>query len=128
MSARLQQALTYSACDSRVYEYLLPSYCLLPPASNDAICKLLNASSPGWRDNLGPGAAFADEAPDMTESAEGEGLRGWRVDEGTLGRFRALIDQFHGSQCVFFFTLVPADLVGRGPSPAGAANAAMRKW
>lgn len=95
-----------------MYEYLLPSYCLLPPASSDAICTLLNGSSPGWRDGLGPGAEFADQTPDMTGSAgEGEALnpkergeferrRGWRIDQGTLERFRELVNEFHGSQYV----------------------------
>ena len=111
-SSRRLEELTSRACDSRVYEYLLPSYCLLPPASSDAICTLLNASSPGWRDGLGPGADFADQTPDMTESAgEGEALnpkergeferrRGWRIDQGTLERFRELVNEFHGSQYV----------------------------
>jgi tRNA pseudouridine38-40 synthase len=93
-----------------VYEYLLPSYCLLPPASNDAICIRLNESSPGWREGLGPGAAFVDEAPELPavdeagekvdprSRGEFERRRGWRVDEGTMARFRALIAQYHGTQ------------------------------
>lgn len=99
------------ACDSRIYEYLLPSYCLLPPASRDAICVRLNESSPGWRDSLGDAAAFADETPEMEEAAEGDKLdpkqrgeyerrRNWRVDEGTLSRFRELVQQFQGTQYV----------------------------
>lgn len=47
-------------CDSRVYEYLLPTYCLLPPASEDPLAKHLDESSPGWREGLGEAATFAD--------------------------------------------------------------------
>jgi tRNA pseudouridine38-40 synthase len=140
--------LTCRTCDSRVYEYLLPTYCLLPPASDDALAKHLDASSPGWREGLGEAAAFADAwVPEEEESKaegadtevkegaseikegeetkggeetkegegakEGEGIkvapkkageferrRGWRCDQFTLERFRALIKQFVGTQYV----------------------------
>lgn len=51
-----------------------------------------------------------DEAPDLPEVDEAgekidprsrgeyERRRGWRVDEGTMTRFRALIAQYHGTQ------------------------------
>jgi tRNA pseudouridine38-40 synthase len=105
-----------SACDSRIYEYLLPSYCLLPPQSSDPLSKLLDRTSPGWRDALGSAGEFADAGTLITEEegkvpTEGEGIeggqttrreferrRGWRVDEATLERFKALIAQFEGSQ------------------------------
>lgn len=74
-------------CDSRVYEYLLPTYCLLPPASEDPLAKHLDESSPGWREGLGEAAEFADawvpepedetvkteEAPATEPVTEGEG-------------------------------------------------------
>jgi len=112
-----------------VYEYLLPTYCLLPPASDDALAQHLDASSPGWREGLGEAAAFADAgitedepaAEEKTESTERkpvvegeedetrgkfgprkagefERRRGWRCDAATLGRFRALIKEFVGTQ------------------------------
>ena len=133
-----------------MYEYLLPTYCLLPPASDDALAKHLDASSPGWREGLGEAAAFADawvpeeeepkaEGTDTTEAKEGapevkggdeakmgeetkdgeeakegeptkvapkkagefERRRGWRCDQSTLERFRALIKEFVGTQYVY---------------------------
>jgi tRNA pseudouridine38-40 synthase len=121
-------------CDSRVYEYLLPTYCLLPPASDDALAKHLDISSPGWREGMGEAAAFADAwvpeeespedakpetgdiKPESTEvKAEGteeipkvapkkagefERRRGWRCDQGTLARFRELINEYVGTQYV----------------------------
>jgi tRNA pseudouridine38-40 synthase len=125
-----------------VYEYLLPTYCLLPPASDDALAKHLDNSSPGWREGLGEAAAFADawvpeeeepkaegvdaveakETPEVKETSEvkegeetkeGEPIkvapkkageferrRGWRCDQSTLERFRALIKEFVGTQYV----------------------------
>jgi tRNA pseudouridine38-40 synthase len=131
-----------------VYEYLLPTYCLLPPASDDALAKHLDTSSPGWREGLGEAAAFADawvpeeedskaegadtevkegasevkegeetkgegEAKAGEKAKEGEGIkvapkkageferrRGWRCDQSTLERFRALIKEFVGTQYV----------------------------
>jgi len=137
-----------------VYEYLLPTYCLLPPASDDALAKHLDTSSPGWREGLGEAAAFADawvpeeeepkaEGDDVTEVKDGasevkeaevkegeevkvegeakegevvkegeptkvapkkagefERRRGWRCDQSTLERFRALIKEFVGTQYV----------------------------
>lgn len=99
-----------SGCDSRKYEYLLPSYCLLPPASADILSKKMDASSPGWREALGPAAEFSDAGapPTQEEEAEGEAnpktrgeyerRRGWRVDQQTLQRFRDLIDMYKGTQ------------------------------
>lgn len=118
--------LTCRSCDSRKYEYLLPSYCLLPPGKDDQLAKNLDISSPGWRDGLGAAAEFADavvsdadeEAPAIsvttettgeeggrTETAkvpsgrrEFERRRAWRVDEGTMTRFRALVEKFLGTR------------------------------
>lgn len=63
-----------------MYEYLLPSYCLLPPASSDPLAKQLDESSPGWRDALGTAAEFADagipaeeEEPERKEGKTGLG-------------------------------------------------------
>jgi len=143
-----EDELTCRTCDSRVYEYLLPTYCLLPPASDDALAKHLDTSSPGWREGLGEAAAFADAwvpeeeqpkaegaDPDVKEDAsevkegeetkggaevkegeenkegeptkvapkkagEFERRRGWRCDQSTLERFRALIKEFVGTQYV----------------------------
>jgi len=99
------------ACDSRIYEYLHPSYCLLPPSSSDPLAKQLDASSPSWRDKVGPAAAFADASPDLPPEGEGnqadpkqrgeyERRRAWRVDEGTVKRFRDLVAEFKGTQWV----------------------------
>ena len=134
--------LTCRTCDSRVYEYLLPTYCLLTPASDDALAKHLDTSSPGWREGLGEAAAFADAwvpeeeepkpegadtevkegASEVKEGEETKGgeevkegeptkvapkkageferRRGWRCDQSTLERFRALIKEFVGTQYV----------------------------
>jgi len=99
-----------SACDSRKYEYLLPSYCLLPPCSNDTLSHALDKSSPGWRATLGPAADYADagsqevigddgEAKDDPKArGEFERRRAWRVDQPTLERFRNLVSHFKGTQ------------------------------
>ena len=111
-----------SACDSRKYEYLLPSYCLLPPARSDTLSRRLDESSPGWREQLGVAAEFVDAGvelpPRENRIAEGktegrddeddfldprmrgeyERRRGWRVDQDTLTRFRALIAQYKATQ------------------------------
>jgi len=69
--------LTCRTCDSRVYEYLLPTYCLLPPASDDALAKHLDTSSPGWREGLGEAAAFADAwVPEEEETVEATATKG----------------------------------------------------
>ncbi|BEJ17427.1 hypothetical protein CspHIS471_0608280 [Cutaneotrichosporon sp. HIS471] len=105
-----------TACDSRVYEYLLPSYCLLPPASSDPFAKVLDETSPGWRDIVKSGLEFVDAAPPMEEPAEGEDYdpkqrgeferrRGWRVDEDTLKRFDDLIQQYKGTHNFHNYTV-----------------------
>lgn len=97
------------AADSRIYEYLLPSYCLIPPHKDDPLAKHLDISSPDWRDIVGEGpCSFADARLPMPTSDEGEvdpKVRGeyerkrrWRVDEKTLNRFRDIIAQYKGTQ------------------------------
>ena len=77
----------------------------------------MNVSSPGWRDALGVAAEFSDagvapmpepgfgEGPQSEEAkmdprtrGEYERRRGWRVDDGTMKRFRELIKEFEGSR------------------------------
>ncbi|OCF37335.1 tRNA pseudouridine(38-40) synthase [Kwoniella heveanensis BCC8398] len=111
-----------TAADSRIYEYLLPSYCLLPPGREDPLGKRLDASSPGWRDLLGKEAVdFVDAAPAFVpeEGAEGEEegklnpknrgeferRRGWRLDAKTLERFRALIAEYKGTHNFHNYTV-----------------------
>jgi tRNA pseudouridine38-40 synthase len=75
------------SCDSRVYEYVLPSYCLLPPQAGDPLAKNLDDSSPGWKTGLGVSAEFADAGADLmsggedVESVEGEKKDGKEADD-----------------------------------------------
>jgi tRNA pseudouridine38-40 synthase len=105
-------------CDSRVYEYLLPSYALLPPRHGTPLANKLDASSPGWRTALSAADAFwlgegkdeADEAWRATTTEEekdkylnakrasAEKWRGWRVDGDTMNRFREVIAGYKGTQ------------------------------
>ncbi|WWC62989.1 tRNA pseudouridine(38-40) synthase [Kwoniella dejecticola CBS 10117] len=106
-----------TAADSRIYEYLLPSYCLLPPGRTDPLGKRLDKSSPGWRDLLGKEAVeFVDAAPSFDDEEEDgkinpknrgefERRRGWRVDSKTLERFRDLIAQYKGTHNFHNFTV-----------------------
>ncbi|WVR06656.1 tRNA pseudouridine(38-40) synthase [Kwoniella sp. DSM 27419] len=118
-----------TAADSRIYEYLLPSYCLLPPGRDDPLGRRLDRSSPGWRDLLGKEAVeFVDAAPSLApeegdaegDGGEGEGKefkinpknrgeferrRGWRVDAKTLERFRELIAQYKGTHNFHNYTV-----------------------
>lgn len=104
-----------TACDSRVYEYLLPSYCLLPPASDDPFAKTLDEVSPGWRDVVKTSAEFVNAAVPPAETDDGsvdpkargefERRRGWRVDEDTLRRFRELVAQYKGTHNFHNYTV-----------------------
>jgi hypothetical protein len=75
----------FSACDSRRYEYLLPSYCLLPPQSSDSLAKSLDTTSPGWRDTLGSAVEFADSAEEEVRVARQVGPRGESLKGGEGG-------------------------------------------
>lgn len=108
--------LMFSACDSRVYEYLLPSYCLLPPASADTFATTLDEVSPGWRDIVKTGLEFVDAAPAALPADDGEAIdpkargeferrRGWRIDAGTLERFRGLIAEYKGTHNFHNYTV-----------------------
>ena len=54
----------------------MPTYCLLPPASDDALAKHLDTSSPGWREGLGEAAAFADAWVPEEEDPEAKPAEG----------------------------------------------------
>ncbi|KAL7420480.1 tRNA pseudouridine synthase 1 [Cryptotrichosporon argae] len=102
------------SCDSRVYEYLLPTYCLLPPSSADPLAKRLDETSPGWRVPLGAAAEFADAEPAPLEDGdvadprarrEYERRRGWRVDQASVDRFRALVKEYLGTHNFHNYTV-----------------------
>ncbi|ORX37055.1 pseudouridine synthase [Kockovaella imperatae] len=123
------------SCDSRVYEYVLPSYCLLPPRAGEPLTINLDQSSPGWKAGLGVAAEFADAGVDLAPGAEAiegstgaeksgdetkreerekldnrsrgeyERRRGWRVDKDTLAKFRALIKEFEGTHNFHNYTV-----------------------
>lgn len=107
------QARTF--CDSRVYEYLLPSYCLLPPASSDPLATVLDETSPGWREVVKAPLEFSDAAPvvdtpegeeqDPRSRGEFERRRAWRVDPDSMARFRALIDEYKGTHNFHNYTV-----------------------
>ncbi|KIR52998.1 tRNA pseudouridine(38-40) synthase [Cryptococcus gattii Ru294] len=105
-----------TAADSRIYEYLLPSYCLIPPHKDDPLAKHLDISSPDWREIVGEyPCSFADGRLPMPTSDEGEvdpKVRGeyerkrkWRVDERTLNRFRDIIAQYKGTHNFYNYTV-----------------------
>ncbi|WVQ73440.1 tRNA pseudouridine(38-40) synthase [Cryptococcus sp. DSM 104548] len=105
-----------TAADSRIYEYLLPSYCLLPPNKDDQLAKKLDETSPGWREVVGEEACgFADARLPMPTSEEGdvdpkvrgefERKRGYRVDEKTLNRFRDIVAMYKGTRNFHNFTV-----------------------
>lgn len=105
-----------TACDSRVYEYLLPSYCLLPPAKTDPLAEQLDQVSPGWREVVKVPAEFVDAAPAIPEPKEGdpadpksrgefERRRGWRIDPDTLQRFRNMIAEYQGTHNFHNYTV-----------------------
>ncbi len=70
----------------------------------------MTASSPDWRDIVGSPADFSDAGRDSEPLHDGEAdpkqrgeyerRRGWRIDEGTMKRFRNLIAEFKGTQWV----------------------------
>jgi len=99
-----------------VYEYLLPSYCLLPPASTDPFAKTLDETSPGWREVVKVPAEFVNAAPPPPEPVEGETIdpksrgeferrRGWRCDPDTLARFREIIAVYKGTHNFHNYTV-----------------------
>ncbi|WVQ84230.1 tRNA pseudouridine(38-40) synthase [Cryptococcus sp. DSM 104549] len=104
-----------TAADSRIYEYLLPSYCLLPPSKEVVLAKYLDESCPDWREVIGPACEFSDATnpppidlegePTPQQRGEFERRRGWRVDERTMKRFRDIIAQYTGTHNFHNYTV-----------------------
>ncbi|TIB02033.1 hypothetical protein E3P94_01231 [Wallemia ichthyophaga] len=86
-----------NSCDSRRYEYLLPSYVFLPPAPWTNLGKRLGTQHPFW----------SEEGVDENESVEGmmQRKRAWRIDTDTLSKARATLQHFTGSHNFWSYTI-----------------------
>ncbi|KZP01602.1 pseudouridine synthase [Calocera viscosa TUFC12733] len=100
------------SCDSRVYEYLFPSYILIPPkpgskmaaqmasdkpVSDEALAALAGATKTGY---MHPFWAVEDLGePDL------ERKRRWRVGEESIKRLRELVKAFEGTHNFYNYTV-----------------------
>ena len=83
--------LRHSACDSRVYEYLLPSYALLPPKPSSPMAQHTKPES-STEINGGPDWAYW-ERPDADSL---DTMRTWRIGEAQLTAFRESAKIYEG--------------------------------
>jgi tRNA pseudouridine38-40 synthase len=108
-----------SSCDTRVYEYLFPSYILLPPTPGSLLDKHLESARTAagveqeplhsfWkevaettRDMVAPTPAVGEEAEDV-EILKRRKItvmkRGWRCGSEELERFREVVQKYLGTQ------------------------------
>ncbi|KAG8900165.1 tRNA pseudouridine synthase 1 [Tulasnella sp. 403] len=123
-------------CDSRRYEYLFPSWMLLPPKPGSNLYKMLEKahaeagsppfpSHPFWtvHDNH-PDVVMASSTDDTTDvlgdTDDLKRKRRWRVDEGTIGRLKDILKQFEGTHNFHNYT------VGRAFNDKAAQRYMMR--
>ncbi|KAG8914444.1 tRNA pseudouridine synthase 1 [Tulasnella sp. 408] len=89
-------------CDSRRYEYLFPSWMLLPPKPGSSLAKQLeearkeaglpsNPVHPIWEGSVDEAAPASDEERQQIVAADLQRKRLWRVDDATLNRFRSKV-------------------------------------
>ncbi|KAG8934249.1 tRNA pseudouridine synthase 1 [Tulasnella sp. 418] len=100
-------------CDSRKYEYLFPSWMLLPPKPQSALgnriweerratdaTPLRNQSF--WEEVV-TNPTSIDETADYMQDLNRK--RAWRVDAETLERFRAMIIEYEGTRNFWNYTI-----------------------
>lgn len=87
-------AFLCSACDSRMYEYLLPSHTLLPPAPKTHMAATLSRQV----ESTIPTHPFWEAAGDASEEALKDLKKAWRIDEATLARAREVAAKYEGTQ------------------------------
>ncbi|KAG8926627.1 tRNA pseudouridine synthase 1 [Tulasnella sp. 417] len=103
-------------CDSRRYEYLFPSWMLLPPKPGSGLFKQLEearkeaglSSNPVhsiWERSVNEPAAASDDERQQIVTADLQRKRLWRVDEATLERFRSVLKEFQGTHCFHNYTV-----------------------
>lgn len=107
------------SCDTRVYEYLFPSYILLPPTPGSLLDKHLESARTAAGVEQEPLHPFWKEAAEVTKDmvapvpAQGEEpedvevlrrrkitvmKRGWRCGSEELERFREVVQKYLGTQ------------------------------
>ncbi|TIB74236.1 pseudouridine synthase [Wallemia mellicola] len=84
-----------TSCDSRSYEYLLPSYVFIPPSPWSNLGKRLKSSHPFWEG--------VDETEDIASMMTRK--RAYRIDSDTLDRARETLAQFEGSHNFWSYTI-----------------------
>ncbi|TIA93577.1 hypothetical protein E3P99_00076 [Wallemia hederae] len=84
-----------TSCDSRSYEYLLPSYVFIPPAPWTVLGKRLGTTDAFW------------EGVDEKESIESmmQRKRAWRIPQHTLDKARDTLQHFSGSHNFWSYTI-----------------------
>lgn len=84
-----------TSCDSRSYEYLLPSYVFIPPAPWTNLGKRLQTQHSFW------------DGVDETESIESmmQRKRAYRIDSDTLAKARETLQHFLGSHNFWSYTI-----------------------
>ncbi|KAG9046451.1 tRNA pseudouridine synthase 1 [Tulasnella sp. UAMH 9824] len=103
-------------CDSRRYEYLFPSWMLLPPKPGSSLAKQLeearkeaglpsNPVHPIWEGSVEELAPASDEERQQIVAADLQRKRLWRVDDATLDRFRSVLKEFEGTHCFHNYTV-----------------------
>ncbi|KAG8946560.1 tRNA pseudouridine synthase 1 [Tulasnella sp. 424] len=103
-------------CDSRRYEYLFPSWMLLPPKPGSGLAKQLEearkeAGLPSnpvhsiWEGSVDEPPPSSDEERQRIVAADLERKRVWRVDEASLDRFRSVLKEFEGTHCFHNYTV-----------------------
>lgn len=105
------------SCDSRMYEYLLPTYVFVPPKPGSGMYNMAErmrteggdvaVGAPGW-DTVLNHAFWAEQGTEHTFSEDTEQKKRWRLPDEQLARIRATFEQFSGSHNFHNFTVEKA--------------------
>lgn len=91
-----------TGCDSRVYEYLLPTYCFLPPAPKKV------GEERGSENDIVMVVDNKEHYIPRSTPEEMENKRKYRIDAETLSKFREALSKFVGTSNYHNYT------IGRG--------------
>ncbi|KAG8806874.1 tRNA pseudouridine synthase 1 [Serendipita sp. 401] len=95
-----------TSCDSRKYTYFMPTYMLLPPAPASLTANaLLDVEEGAYDVAKHPFWKSVANQPITPESTLFMLRKKWRIDEETVSRFRAVLQEYIGTHNFWNFTI-----------------------
>jgi len=102
LGLKLIKCIRSRSCDSRIYEYLFPSYILIPPHSNTPLATRLPHI---WSPTSPSGASSSNAPPRLSFSEANTDRESFRCSQSDIIELRALLKQLEGTHNFHNYTV-----------------------